>query len=73
LIIALNAFNLYPDIEKNDIVIIADVNIENAKIYCKINSYYKELCNEVFSKIHNLTQEHCPKKIIRHKLHEHNE
>ena len=81
-VIALNGVNLFPTIEKNDIVIvcITSVDIFTKKIYCNIDSFYKELDNQIFSKIHNLEQYEindfelipCSKKVERRNLLDHN-
>ena len=82
IIISLNGLNLFPEIKKNDIVIviITSAHSINNKIYCKIDSFYKELSNDIFSKIHNLSEREikdfelipCPKKVERRNLLDHN-
>ncbi len=82
IIISLYGVNLFPDIKKNDIIIVIITSADsiNNKIYCKIDSFYKELDNQIFSKIHNLEQYEindfeltpCPKKVERRNLLDHN-
>jgi ribonuclease R len=82
IIISLYGLNLFPEIKKNDIIIVIITSTDsiNNKIYCKIDSFYKELDNEIFSKIHNLSEREikdfelipCPKKVERSDLLDHN-
>jgi ribonuclease R len=82
IIISLYGLNLFPEIKKNDIVIVIITSADsiNNKIYCKIDSFYKDLDNDIFSKIHNLPEREikdfelipCPKKVERRDLLDHN-
>jgi ribonuclease R len=82
IIISLYGLNLFPEIKKNDIVIVIITSADciNNKIYCKIDNFYKELTNDIFSKIHNLSDREikdfelipCPKKVERRDLLDHN-
>jgi ribonuclease R len=82
IIISLYGVNLFPEIKKNDIIIVIITSADsiNNKIYCKIDSFYKELSNDIFSKIHNLSHIEikdfelvcCPKKVVRRDLLDHN-
>ena len=82
IIISLYGLNLFPEIKKNDIiiVIITSANSINNKIYCKIDSFYKDFDNDIFSKIHNLSEREikdfelipCHKKVERRDLLDHN-
>jgi ribonuclease R len=82
IIISLYGLNLFPEIKKNDIIIVIITSADsiNNKIYCKIDSFYKDLDNDIFSKIHNLSEREikdfelipCPKKVERRDLLDHN-
>ena len=82
IIISLYGLHLFPEIKKNDIIIVVITSADsiNNKIYCKIDSFYKELSNDIFSKIHNLSEREikdfelipCPKKVERRDLLDHN-